>query len=250
MKQLIYSLLLLALTACSTPKEENKLIVGLQSDYPPFEYLNDQGEIIGFDVDLAKALAQKLGKELVIHDMEFDGQILSLKQGKIDLIISGTNITPSRQKEITLVPYHGDQSGSLSLLFWGEVQGEIHSLDDIKENMVVSVESGSIADHYLEKYPAIHKRTFQNALEPLMDVKYGKSNAALTEADIGEHLRMKYPEVRVVVIPLPEAEKSPGFGIGIKKENIGLTLQVEKAIQELKLDGTIPKLEKKWFKGE
>src|SRR5262249_40958029 len=66
------------------PPEKNKsLVVGLQSGYPPFEFMDSKGQIIGFDVDVAKVIADKLDRQLVIKDMEFEGEILSLKQGKI-----------------------------------------------------------------------------------------------------------------------------------------------------------------------
>ena len=94
--------------ATEKPSQET-LIIGLQSGYPPFEFMDTTGKIVGFDVEIAEIIAEKLQKTLVIKDMEFEGEILSLKQGKIDLIISGMNITPSRLKEILMVPYHGEE---------------------------------------------------------------------------------------------------------------------------------------------
>ena len=88
-------------------------------------------KLVGFDVDVAELIAEKLGKTLVIKDMEFEGEILSLKQGKIDLILSGMDITPSRLKEILMVPYHGEATISLSLIFWNEIPEGVNSLEDI-----------------------------------------------------------------------------------------------------------------------
>ena len=96
-------------------------MIGLQSGYPPFEFMDTTGKLVGFDVEMAEIIAKKLQKTLVIKDMEFEGVILSLKQGKIDLIMSGMNITPSRLKEISMVPYHGEDATSLSLIFWNEI---------------------------------------------------------------------------------------------------------------------------------
>ncbi len=124
------------------------LVVGLQSGYPPFEFMDTQGKIVGFDIDVSSRIAEQLERTLVIKDMEFEGEILSLKQGKIDLIMSGMNITPSRLKEILMVPYHGEELTTLSLIFWGEIPEGVHSLEDIAilPNPTVSVESGTMPE--------------------------------------------------------------------------------------------------------
>src|SRR5262245_2061584 len=107
------------------------LVVGLQSGYPPFEFRDGDGNIVGFDVDVASRIAAELGKTVVLEDMEFEGEILALKQGKVDLIMNGINITPSRLKEIHMVPYHGEAATHLSLIFWHEIPPGIQSLEDV-----------------------------------------------------------------------------------------------------------------------
>lgn len=230
---------------------DGTLTIGLQSGYPPFEFRNADGKIVGFDLDLGERIASKLGKVLVVKDMEFEGEILSLKQGKIDLILSGMNITPSRLKEITMVPYHGNQATSLSLIFWKEVPPGIHSIEDIAKlpKPVVSVQSGAVSDAYLSRYPSIIAKSFEGALAPLMDVKFGKSMANLVESDVAEYLMKKHPEIKVLDVPLSKEDAILGFGIGIKKENKDLELKVSKIIHELKDSGELKQLADKWFKG-
>lgn len=230
---------------------QDTLVVGLQSGYPPFEFMDTTGKIVGFDVDLAGRIADKLGKKLVIKDMEFEGEILSLKQGKIDLIISGMNITPSRLKEILMVPYHGEEAKSFSLVFWKTIPEGVQSIEDLEKlpHPTISVESGSISEAYLSRYPQIQAKSFQGALAPLMDVKYGKSMANLVDPAVAEYLSTQHPEIKIVNITLAEDEKVLGFGIGIKQGNQQLFQQVEKVIQELKASGELKQLEDKWFKG-
>lgn len=232
----------------ATPEE--KLVIGLQSGYPPFEFMDSKGQIIGFDVDLARAISNKLNKQLIIKDMEFEGLILSLKQGKIDLIVSGMNITSSRLKEILMVPYHGEAATHLSLIFWGKVPKGIQKLEDIGQlpSGSVSVESGAIAEAYMSRYPEIHVKSFQGALAPLMDVKYGKSTANLVERDVAEYLKRQHPDIVIVDVPLLPDEHILGFGIGIKKDNQELFNQVSAVIKSLKESGELKKFEDKWFK--
>jgi arginine transport system substrate-binding protein len=248
-----FAFLVFNLTKPVQKVSEDTLIVGLQSGYPPFEFMDSQGQIIGFDVDLAKLISNKLGKTLLIKDMEFEGEILSLKQGKIDLIISGMNITHSRQKEILMIPYHGDNATSLSLVFWNHIPEGIKSMQDIAKlsNAIISVESGAIPETYMAtSHPSIQAKSFQGALAPLMDVKYGKSMANLVEHDVALYLQKKHPEIKILNIPLDQEETIMGFGIGIKKENKKLYDQIESIIQELKSSGELQHLEDLWFKGE
>lgn len=235
----------------ATTSSQETLVVGLQSGYPPFEFMDAKGKIIGFDVDVACQIADALGKTLVIKDMEFEGVILSLKQGKIDLILSGMDITPSRLKEILMVPYHGESTIFLSLIFWNEIPEGVHSLEDIAHlpNPTVSVQSGATSETCLRHYPTIHMKSFQGALSPLMDVKYGKSAANLVEPDVAEYLKKQHPEIKILQVPLSEKETVLGAGIGIKKENQELHNQVQQIIQALKASGELKQLEDKWFKG-
>src|SRR5690606_29652193 len=85
------------------------LIVGTNPKYPPYESIDAQGNVQGFDIDLGRALAHKLGKKIEIRELSFDALILALKQGKIDIILSGMSITSSRQKEIIMLPYQGEE---------------------------------------------------------------------------------------------------------------------------------------------
>lgn len=230
---------------------EKTLKVGLQSGYPPFEFVDKEGHIVGFDVDLAHLIAKKMDKSLVIIDMEFEAEILSLKQGHIDLIISGMNITPERLKEILMVPYYGNTQKTLSLLFWNEVPSGVNSLEDLEKlpNNTLSVATGTVSESYLSHYPKLPVHTFQGSLAPLMDIKYGKSVANLVETDVAEHLAKEHPEVKIVNIPIPDAYTILGFGIGIKKDNKQLFDTVNAIIHDLKTSGELKALEVKWFQG-
>ncbi len=230
---------------------QETLVIGLQCGYPPFEFMDTAGKIVGFDVEVGAIIAEKLQKKLVIKDMEFEGEILSLKQGKIDLIISGMNITPSRLKEISMVPYHGEDATSLSLIFWKEIPPGINKIEDIAllSNPSVSIESGAIPEAYISRYTNINAKSFQGALSPLMDVKYGKSVANLVEPDVATYLQKQHPEIKLLSVPIPKEEAILGFGIGIRKDNVELFQQIQAIVQELKASGLLKQLEDKWFKG-
>ncbi len=232
-------------------KPSNSLIIGLQSGYPPFEFMDQEGKIIGFDVDLANLIAKKLNQTLIIQDMEFEGEILSLKQGKIDLIISGMDITPAREKEIVMIPYYGSATTHFSLIFWKEIPEGVKTLEDVAKlpNPTVSVETGTTPETFLTKYPAIQAKSLQGSWAPLMDVKYGKSVANLVSQDVATFFQKQNPEIKILEIPIPEKDQILGLGIGIKKENSALIQQIRQIIDELKTSGELQKLSEKWLKG-
>ena len=77
--------------------EEGKLIMATNAAFPPYEMTDDEGNVIGIDADIAAAIAEKLGFELVIDDMDFDGALLAVQQGKADMMLAGLSVTPDRE---------------------------------------------------------------------------------------------------------------------------------------------------------
>jgi len=247
---LVFFILTSFFVSCSSSNAKpakKTLIIGLQSGYPPFEYVDNKGEVVGFDIDVAQKLASILGKKLVVKQMGFDALILALKSGKIDLILSGMSITSERLKEIAMIPYHGEHVSTLQLLFWQKVPQEIHSIDDLK-GKIVTVQSGTFQEEVLSHYPDIEAKSLENTMELLMDIKYGKSAAALVETHIAKELQYQYSDLATLEVSLKEHEQVRGEGIGITKEN-PLIAQIEKAVQELKENGQLKLLHQKWFHG-
>jgi arginine transport system substrate-binding protein len=249
---LVAMTLLILLAACNPAEDkpiEGTLVVGVEGSYPPYEFMDVNGKLIGFDLDVAQRLAQALDKQLVVKTMEFEGLILSLKQGKIDLIISGMSITPSRLKEIEMVPYQGHETTAFSLIFWKTIPMGVNTLQDLAniQDVIVSVESGAIQEEYLKQIPNIQMKSLQGALQPLMDIKFGKSTAYLADPDVAAYLQSRYPNIKTLIVPLSEDERPLGCGIGINKENVQLVSQVKKIVQNLKASGELKKLEQQWF---
>ncbi len=235
--------LIVILAGCSKPELHDTLVVGLQADYPPYEYVNEQGTVIGFDVDVATRIASLMGKKLVIKEMGFDALILSLKSHKIDLIISGMSITPDRLKEIEMVPYHGDKVTELRLLFW---KNEGKSIQDLKGKTVVA-QLGTFQEEVLHLYTDVKSKLLDNTQELVMEIKYGKSDAALVESAVGKEFQYQFPEIHAVALPLSAALQALGNGIGISKDNPQLKEAVEKSVQQLKESGEMDQIKRKWF---
>lgn len=236
------------LSNIGSSKKSGAITVGLQAGFPPYESIDNQGNVVGFDVDVAYQIGKILGKPVVFEQMGFDGLIMALKQKKIDVIISGMSITPSREKEINMVPYYGDGADNLELLFWKKIPQNIHSLKDLSGD-TVTVQSGTWYASYLESFPSIQGKELENTQDLIMDIQYGKSAAALIDSSQAHDLIKKFPELKGVQIALPKNSQFKGNGIGISKKNPELTKEIQNAVNQLKQDGQMKQMADKWFGG-
>ncbi|ANH78273.1 transporter substrate-binding domain-containing protein [Candidatus Chlamydia sanziniae] len=235
-------IVLLGLAGCqSTLDRDSTWIVGTNATYPPFEYVDNRGEIIGFDVDLAKALSQKLGKQLKVREFAFDALILNLKKHRVDAILAGMSITPPRKKEILMIPYYGDQVRQL-LLISGS-QAEILPLSQYSS---IAVQTGTFQEGYLLSQPEICVRSFDSTVEVLMEVRYGKSPIAVLEPSIGAVVLTEFPDLYFTALDLPEEHWALGYGIGIAKDCPEEAKVIQEALLELKTEGVLQALAAKW----
>ncbi|MBH1988879.1 MAG: transporter substrate-binding domain-containing protein [Myxococcaceae bacterium] len=244
-------LLLLLLFACSKSKDrESTLIFCSNLSYPPYESVAQDGRPEGFDIDVANALAQRLQKKLLFKELAFDSLILGLQQGKCDFVMAGMSMTPSRQKEITMIPYQGQPSKAYYLLFWDHIPAGVKSLADIRTlaNNTVAVQVGTWMENYVQASPGITSKALDTTSELLMDIQYRKSSTAFLEPHIGREVLAKEPRLKYLEVALPEAEWRLGNGIGIKKSNVKLASEIQSAVDSLKKSGELTEMERKWFR--
>lgn len=227
-------------------KDENSFIVGTATGYAPFASVNAQGEYEGFDIDVADALAHQMGKTLVIRDLgSMTSLFMALQQGSIDVIIWGLSITQERRNKIAMVRYQGDITKSYPLIFWQTTPADVKSIEDMK-NKTVCVEPNSAQDTVLSKYLSIKKMPTEKVDDALLNIQYGKADAALVEPAIAKKFKKKYPHIQELEVPLEQEDQVFGIGIAIKPDNKKLIEQVEAAVQQLQAAGVIQQLENKW----
>lgn len=230
----------------NTPRSTNELIVGTAAGYAPFVSINPQGDYEGFDIDVAHALAQEMGKKLVIKDLgSMTSLFTALNQGSIDTIIWGLSITQDRLQKVAMIHYQGELTTSYPLIFWQNIPQGVTSLTDMK-NKTVCVEPASAQDTVLQKYPLIRILPTEKVDDALLNIQYGKADAAFVEPAIAKKFKNKYPEITLLDVPLQPEDQVQGVGIVIQKNNAELITQIQTAITTLKAHGTITKLEQKW----
>ena len=225
------------------------LVVGTTTGYAPYVSINTEGEYEGFDIDIAKALADKLGRRLVIKDFgSMPALILAIKQNKADVLIWSISITQERQKQMTMIYYQGEKTTSLPLLFWGEIPDNIKGLEDMvnNPNAVISVEAGSFQESVLLSVPGLTIKQVDKVSDAILELKYGKSQAVLIDNPLKRIYMEKFPKLKSLTVNLPESKQSMGNGICLNSNNRDLIIATQKAVNELFSDGTIASLEAKW----
>ncbi len=238
------SFFLCCVTLCAEP-----LVIGTTSGYAPYVSLNTQGEYEGFDIDFARLLAEKLNRELEIKDLgSMPSLLIGLKQKKVDALIWAVSITEERLKQIDMVYYQGEKITTMPLLFWGQIPDAIKSpqefIGDAKK--IICVESGSYQEQVMQSYPGLALKNVDKITDALLEIKFKKSLAVAIDNSLVASVQQKNPEVQALYFPLPEGKQSLGNGICINKENKELTAQIQKAVEELTVEGKISELEKKW----
>jgi lysine-arginine-ornithine-binding protein len=238
---LLVGLLILGLlSGCAAQKEEGTLVMGTNADFPPFELRNEQNEVDGFDVDIAKAVAEAMGKELVIEDMAFDGLIPALQTDKIDIAIAGMTITPERLEEVDFsTPYYN--AGQTVVV--REENEEIQSVDDL-EGKLIAVQLGTTGDlEAHDRFPAENIRQFNQVNEAFLELGNERVDAIIIDIPVAE----RYIEIKGGFKTVGGAFTEEFFGIAVKKGNTELLEQINEVLAELEESGKFDELVTKWF---
>lgn len=226
-------------TACSKPSPE-QLTVGMELEYPPFETVGDRGEPAGVSVDLARALADHLGRELVIRDFKFKGLPAALKTGKIDLVISSMTATPERAKAIAF----SDPYASTGLALLVRKDSTISDLESLNtEGHTVAVKAGTTGEKFAEERLGKAKLLrLDHAGACSIEVSQGKADAFIYDQMSVLEFADRYPDTtRALPAPLQVEQ----WAIGIGKDRDELRDRVNAFLREFRAEGGFDRLAEK-----
>jgi polar amino acid transport system substrate-binding protein len=267
MKRRIFSLIMvtlmvLSLAACkkdstqsSTSADDNslkyiqdngKLVLGLDDAFPPMGFRDDNNDIVGFDIDLAQAVCDKLGVKLELQPIEWDAKEQELNTKNIDCIWNGLSVTPENQENMTLSNSY--MANEISLVV--KKDSTIAAMADMAGKKL-AVQSGSSAEETLD---ADGNKAFKDSLgqinpfgdyvTALMDLETGNSDAVLMDSVVANYMITDAGKDYKV---LGESLLEDKYAIGFRKGDQALCDAVWNALKELKADGTVAEISTKWF---
>ncbi|GGM14215.1 transporter substrate-binding domain-containing protein [Deinococcus aerophilus] len=229
--------------AATAPTTLNKgvLKIGMEGTYPPFTYKDEKGNLTGFDVELARAVAAKLGLKPEFVLTEWSGILAGLQANKYDVIVNQVGINPERQKSIGFSAPYAYSSPQIIVKKTGSFSPK--TLADLKGKRV-GVGLGSNFEKQLREAGGINVVTYPGAPEYLADLAAGRLDAAFNDRLLVGYLIQKegLPVRGAGVVGAPEP-----VGIAVKKTNTGLKAAIDRALLQLKADGTYAQLSRKWF---
>jgi polar amino acid transport system substrate-binding protein len=230
----------IAATLPDKTKSAGKISFGIDDAYPPMEYRDEKNALVGFDIDFGNALGKKLGLKVEWVPTVWDGILPSLKSGKFDAILSSLSITEKRKLEIGFSePYI--MGGPI--IITKKDNSSIKKADDLK-GKVVGVQLGSTGDNAVAAISGVKEiKKYDKIPQALLDLTAGRLEAVVADDQVGRYYIALDASKYAVAGKL---EDEP-FGLGFKKEDKALTDAVQKAINDLKADGTLSKISMKWF---
>lgn len=222
--------------------EQKKIIVGTDTNYVPFEFLDQEsGEYVGFDVDLIDAVAQEVGFEYELKPMDFAGIIPALQTKNLDIAIAGISINPVREETVDFSdPYY--DAGTAVLVRADEE--EIQTTDDLVGKVVATKQGTSSYDYVMDIDGIKNVIPFPNIDQAYMELHKGTADAVVF--DLPSLLYYVNTNTQGELKVLDDLLEGQTFGIAFPKGS-PLKNEVDLALTKIKEDGTYDKLHEKWF---
>ncbi len=216
-------------SGCGAKEESSKLTMATNAEFPPFEYL-ENGKVVGADVEIAQAIAKKLGKELEITNIDFDAALTGAATGKYDVAVAGITASDERKKNMGFTDNYYKASQAIIVIDGSEIKAAA----DLK-GKTVSCQEGTTGELYLHKN-GYNVQSFKTGAEAIAALTAGKVDAVVIDNAVAAALSKKQNGKTVV---LKDALTEEAYAIATKLGNDEMISKINAALKELKEDGTL-----------
>ena len=224
-----------------TTVEPGVLTMGTNATFPPYEY-KDGDDVVGIDAEIAQALADKLGLQLEIVDMDFDSLVASVQSGKIDMSLAGMTVTEERKQN---VDFTDSYATGVQVIIVKE-DSDIASADDL-EGKLIGVQQGTTGHLYCsDDFGEDNVIPYANGATAVQALLQGKVDCVVIDQEPAK----AFVEANAGLKILETAYTTEDYAAAVSKDNPALTAALNSALQELKDDGTIQGILDKYIKAE
>ena len=225
-----------------TTVEAGKLTMATNATFPPYEMTTDSGEFEGIDIDTAKAIAEKLGLELQIDDMDFDAALLAVQQGKSDMVMAGVTVTDERQNVMDFTDSYA--TGIQSIIV--KEDSDIASVDDLAGKKI-GTQRGTTGYLYCsDDFGDENVVAYDDGLTAVQMLNNGQVDCVVIDNAPAKEFIAANPGLKL----LDTAYVEESYAIGIGKGNTELKDAINTALEELKADGTLQAIVDKYITAE
>ena len=219
-----------------------KLTMSTNAAFPPYEMTTDTGELEGIDIEVAGAIAEKLGLELQVDDMEFDAALLAAQQGKSDIVMAGVSVTDERKK---VMEFSDSYATGVQVIIVKE-GSDIQSVEDL-EGKMIGTQRGTTGNLYCtDDYGEDHITSYDNGLTAVQALNNGQVDCVVIDKEPATAFVGANPGLVI----LDTEYTSEDYAIGMAKGNTALLDAVNTALAELQADGTVDAIVAKYIKAE
>ena len=226
--------------------EKGKLIMSTNAEFPPYEMTTDDGGFAGIDIEIAQAIAEKLGLELVIDDMDFDGALLAVQQGKSDMVMAGVTVN---EKRLKVMDFSNSYATGVQVVIVKE--GSDVTMDNLGDKLI-GTQRGTTGYIYASDTPENggygedHVVAYDSGITAVQALMNGQVDAVIIDNAPAQEFVKANPGLTIL-----EGEWAmEDYAIGFAKGNTELQEAVNKALAELTADGTIQKIIDKYITAE
>ncbi|URA10880.1 basic amino acid ABC transporter substrate-binding protein [Thermospira aquatica] len=242
-----YALLVLAfvvalMVGCGA-SAKNKIVVASDATWPPMEYVDENKEIVGFDIDLIKAIAEKGGFEVEIRNTAWDGIFAGLANGSYDAVISSVTITEERKNQMDFSePYIN--AGQVIVVKKGTKGTTLADFEGKK----MGGQIGTTGVMEIQKNPKITLKTYDEIGLAIEDLYLGRIDGVVVDAPTAASFVLQNPKYKDALMIASEPFTEEYYGIAVRKGNKRVLDLINKGLAEVKKAGIDKELEKKWLR--
>ena len=230
--------------AVAALRERGTFVLGLDDSFPPLGFRSEDNEIVGYDIDLAKEVAKRLGVDFRAQPIDWDAKEMELETGKIDCIWNGFTITEERKNALSFTEAYLNNAQVLVV----RADSGINSLADVK-GKIIGIQSGSSAQEAVDDNAAFASSIaktimFKDNITALNDLDIGGVDGVVMDSVVANYSIAQTGEPFYVV---PQALANEAYGIGFRKNEPELRDKVQEILIEMQKDGTVAAISTKWF---
>ena len=244
MKKLLALILaiLMMVTCFAGCGSKKTLVMGTNATFPPYEFVDDAGKIVGIDAEIAAAVAEKLGMELEIKDMEFDSLLTAVQSKTIDIALAGMTVTDERKLAVN---FSDTYAKGVQVIIVPE-DSAIKTVDDLKDKKI-GVQTGTTGDIYCtDEFGQENVKQYQNGALAVAALKNTQVDCVVIDNEPAKNFVKANEGLKI----LDTEYANEDYAAAIAKENTELLEKFNTALAELKADGTVDKIIAKYIPAE